>query len=544
MRVRSSLHLLFRSQTKKPGIIDQLKSSTNPAGLWRKVQRDHPVTEPVLCQAIRVINNSKEVVRILHDSPLKSVDIYNNVLSVLRDKNTPIRVVSQLFDEMIQNDFTPNKFTLGIVSQIILNKKGNLDLLNEEANKQISQLSNKVYGQVMKNPKVDVGVYNLLVQIFGSYDLKLCLDLLEKMRANNIQPDSFTYNMLIQFCHKHKNNAEAIKLFERAKSEGIAVDSFLFRSFLLNGGIAPSTASNILENEPQEPNNTKSLALFLALMNTLTRQGSYEEAMNVIPKMIKKGIEPNLHVYNKILEIFVASDRIKRAFELYEYMKTLPKELNPDKYSLTSIVGGLVKKGLFAQAFQWFAYARPYHGRNIDISIFNVLLSSHNKSGQNNEEIEQIFEDLKTNPTLPKPDLITYTTMMGHYRRRGEYEKVLSLFEEIEKIGTPSSHTYSILLKALAEMGRLNDAWIVFSKLDGKKLTNPLVVHKMIESFINSSEVDQAVAVLNHARKQKIGLLVWSYKIVIKALKYRDDYQTADKIAQQARDDGFVVEVM
>jgi pentatricopeptide repeat protein len=182
-------------------------------------------------------------------------------------------------------------------------------------------------------------------------------------------------------------------------------------------------------------------------------QSSINEKKQMIQKMdnlledLKKSVtnKPNDVTINTVLDILIKAGEIKRAWDLFDNMKSL-YGIEPDKYSYSTIIKALkydLDPTKLEKAFGILEFLKNKTSTINDEIIFNCLLDVCVRLGKM-DKAERVFNEMKENKLSPSK--ITYAIMMKGFGQVYQLDRAFEVFEEmINNNIAPNEIIYGVL---------------------------------------------------------------------------------------------------
>ncbi|KAL9247110.1 hypothetical protein vseg_020575 [Gypsophila vaccaria] len=182
-------------------------------------------------------------------------------------------------------------------------------------------------------------------------------------------------------------------------------------------------------------------------------------------KFIKEIADEMLHnnvlILNRIIFSFAEARQIKKALQIFEYMKSL--KCKPDLITYNTVLGILGRAGQFDEMLAEFASMKE---TNIvpDIVTYNTLLNNMQKFGRLDLIIEYTREMNGKGLML---DLRTYTTLIESFGRSGRINEALKLFNAMKQGNIrPSIYIYRSLINNMKKMGKFETATSLLNEMN------------------------------------------------------------------------------
>jgi len=160
-------------------------------------------------------------------------------------------------------------------------------------------------------PRPDLYSYNIVLRALGQTDLGAALGLYRDMQQDGVKPDVVTINTLVAGCVKTGNLKRALLILESSS--------------------VPASVEG-----------------YSAVLGGLAARGNLNEAQEVLEKMIKGGMKPNVRTYTALLQGAAAVGEMGVVFETFGRMKEQGREdpgVRPTVWTYNALMAALAKAG-------------------------------------------------------------------------------------------------------------------------------------------------------------------------------------------------------
>ena len=230
-------------------------------------------------------------------------------------------------------------------------------------------------------------------------EVEQAIAVLQKMKAEALQPDATTYSILIDGCVANLKVEMGLSLFEEATKLNFPINRSTFKTLLeacvkVNRlDTAFSTFQAMKEATPPDS------VIISALINGCVKQKKkdmMEEAVGLFQEMKAHHMEPDKDVYNSLIEgYFLKWPNHDKALALFEEMKSRTQP---------------------------------------NLVTFNILI----QGCAENQQIETAFSFFKEMESMKiKPDQGTYTRLIDGCVATNRMDLMISFVEELKRKGTP-----------------------------------------------------------------------------------------------------------
>uniref|UniRef100_A0A803QDU7 FAD-binding PCMH-type domain-containing protein n=1 Tax=Cannabis sativa TaxID=3483 RepID=A0A803QDU7_CANSA len=236
----------------------------------------------------------------------------------------------------------------------------------------------------------------LLLALVVAEEPYLALKLFDEMSSYGLEPDSWTFSVIIR-CYCENND------FDEAES--------VLRYMLDNGFVPNFSAVNIL-------------------MNSLCKKGKLQRAFGVLDLMGGIGFKPTVQIYNCLLKGLCYVGRVEEAFDMLMRMKK-DSIVGVDMYSYTAVMGGFCKVGRSDEAMELLNEALEM-SLSPNVVTFNTLFNGFCVEGRPLEGIK-ILKMMKERDC--QPDYISYSTLLHGLLKWRKTKTALRICNEMLEIG-------------------------------------------------------------------------------------------------------------
>eukprot|EP00178_Gracilaria_changii_P016467 TRINITY_DN4726_c0_g1_i1.p1 TRINITY_DN4726_c0_g1~~TRINITY_DN4726_c0_g1_i1.p1 ORF type:complete len:788 (+),score=91.43 TRINITY_DN4726_c0_g1_i1:3140-5503(+) len=201
---------------------------------------------------------------------------------------------------------------------------------------------------------------------------------------------------------------------------------------------------DLLQHMEKSANIKPEISTYNAAMTTLVAHGKTEEAVQVLERMLRRGLFPNIFTYNILLNAYGKAGNFDEALEVVRVMKK--NHVGPDLTTYNSIMHILLN-----------------HGRT--------------------EEAQLLLDEIENNEQL-EIDAAGRCTQLKLYRIQGNTRAALQLHYTTQKLNKPlDSKAYGLLLSILFEFDEREKAISLFGWLSWKRRLGFPVYNVMISNI-------------------------------------------------------------
>ncbi|KAK8969540.1 Pentatricopeptide repeat-containing protein [Platanthera guangdongensis] len=206
----------------------------------------------------------------------------------------------------------------------------------------------------------DSVTYNLLLKGYcAQLQLDKAKELLRSMSsAAGIEPDVFSYNILIDGCILVDDSASALAFFNEMRERGIppshASYTTLMKAFTVTG--QPKLAHKVFEEMERDPRVKADRVAFNMLVKAFCRFGLIEDAKRVVERMKEKGFSPDVATYGSLANGIAVARKPGEALLLWKEVKDRceggGRGFRPDEGLLDALADVCVRAAFFRKALE------------------------------------------------------------------------------------------------------------------------------------------------------------------------------------------------
>jgi pentatricopeptide repeat protein len=239
--------------------------------------------------------------------------------------------------------------------------------------------------------------YNSLIDCCVRCDnMKKAYSLFTEMKERKVKPDLITFSTMIKgYCREHSIE-KAFKVLKNMEIEKIKPDEVLFNSLLdgcwkANEIDLALTVYKSMKDQHIKPSNVT----FSILVKIYGKSKQLSKALGILEEMKKLDITPGIVVYTWIIQTCIKAKQLNTALEKFEEMKK--RKVEADGITYQTILKGCVQFGKFEQACKILEDAVSNQvpvSQETSEYLFSAMLSSDQSS---EGRVNELREKLKRN---------------------------------------------------------------------------------------------------------------------------------------------------
>ncbi|CAI9277385.1 unnamed protein product [Lactuca saligna] len=395
----------------------------------------------------------------------------------------------------------------------------------------------------------------LLKKCSDSMELEDAITVLELMMGLNYIPTEPQVILLINRLSKHGMTEKATLVLYKL------LDKALFYGFCKKRLF--KEASNCLNKMTTNSRFYPNVRTYTTFIKCLCDNGRIQEALSLLGRMEKRGLDPDIVTYNIILRALSNQNMVHEVFDLFQTI--YQKELSPDRYTATAL-SGLLKKGNLGIA-RTLLHDIFYGGSDMDIAVYNVYYCLF--SGFKSKELSYVIEcmiknDIEPNnitfntilkgfckgksmdealeyfQSIKKPDLVSFNTILSASCKKGDskmVEKVIDLMKDegfkLNVVG------FTCLMQYYCNVGKLNDCLDVFECMISQGPRPSMVtINSLMIGLCKNQELEAAYRVFCNLESYGLSSDSRTYKILMRAAKIEGNDLLVEELQRKCRGEG------
>ncbi|CAG7867024.1 unnamed protein product, partial [Brassica rapa] len=352
----------------------------------------------------------------------------------------------ELVDRMVEMKVIPNL--------IILNTLVNGLCLQDRVSEAVALIDR----MVANGCQPDQFTYGpILNRMCKSGNTASALDLLRKMEDRKVKPQVVTYNIIIDSLCKDGSLHDALSLFNQMETKGIKPNVFTYTSLIggfCNAGRWDDGAQLLRDMISREI--TPDVITFSALIDSFVKEGKLTEAKELYNEMIVRGLDPNTITYGSLIHGLCMENRLDEANQMLDLM--VSKGCDPDIWTYNILINGYCKAKLVDEGMRLFR-KMSLRGVVADTVTYSSLIQGFCQSGKL-KVAKELFQEMVSQGV--HPNIVTYKILMDGFRVDEAWDLFCSLpLKEVK----PDVKTYTIMIGGLCKKGSMSKAGLLFKKM-------------------------------------------------------------------------------
>ncbi|XP_075666646.1 pentatricopeptide repeat-containing protein At4g20740 [Castanea sativa] len=415
------------------------------------------------------------------------VFLYNRIIDALM-KNGYVDLAVLVYDDFRNDGLVEESVTFMVLIKGLC-KVGRIDEMLKVLSKMRENLCTP-----------DVFAYTAMVRVLvESRNLDGCLRVWEEMRRDKVEPDAMAYTTLVTALCKGGRVEKGYELFREMKEKRCLIDRAIYGSlveaFVADGkvGFACGLLKDLVDSGYRAD-----LGIYNSIIEGLCGVKQVDKAYKVFQVTVQEGLEPEFVTVNPILVLYVETRRMDEFCKLLTQMEKLGFCVIDDLSKFFAFVVGKEERTMLAVEVFEDLKKRGY----CSVSIYNILMGALHKKGEFKKVIS-LFDEVKESDF--EPDSLTYSIAIECFVEIGDIEKACLCYNKIMEMSlVPSVAAYCALAKGLCKTGDIDAAMMLVRNCLANVTSGPMefkytlsVVHAC-----KSGGAEKVIEVLNEMMQQ------------------------------------------
>lgn len=238
-------------------------------------------------------------------------DLYRCVIKSCA-RALPVDELSRIFDEMIQNGFSPDNMTCNIMLDVY----GKARLFGKVR---------KLFQMAKKLGLVDVISYNTIISAYGqNKDISKMVSTVKEMQFDGFSVSLEAYNCMLDVYGKEGQMDNFRSILQRMKNSGCVSNRYTYNIKINIYGEQGwiNDVAGVL-TELKECSLGPDLCSYNTLIKAYGIAGMVEDAVDVVKEMRENGIEPDKITYSNLITAMKKNDKFLEAIKWSLWMKQM-----------------------------------------------------------------------------------------------------------------------------------------------------------------------------------------------------------------------------
>jgi len=350
----------------------------------------------------------------------------------------------------------------------------------------------------------DIVAYNTLIKGHcNERRVDRAIALFQELKTSGLQANDVSYNSILNAHIRERAFKEAWSWYLVMQGDGMKEDSYTIST--LAKALKTCNDDTFIANvfrmlDETEVDITSDEVLLNVVLDAFVRLKDMRRLNGVVRKVRDMKMVPPVATVNTIMKAFSSLKRIDEAMELWRVM-TEVRELEPNEISIGCVTDALV-------------------------------------SNDRVDEAADFVEKWKSRIPL---NTVIYSTLIKGFAINRQADRALRAFEQMQEEGiAPNLVTMNTLLDACARSGRMARCGEILEDMQKVHGVDPdrITFSTIVKGFCLAGEIQQAIAVMESARRRGFPADVIIFNTILDACSSRDQFELCDKLFTQMVDEG------
>lgn len=394
---------------------------------------------------------------------------------------------TELFNSALKNNDFSSAYSLYASSLPLTSKLQMLTMVlsADKIDPETCTKASKILFEISETEsKVPLSFFKIIMKHYArSRNLTKCQQFMLNMIEHGITPCTQTINMLLSQYAQLNMYRESMKFLLDAVEMGLPLDNTSWSLLIHAHETQPFKTLDILKLAEDHGVNLNSF-IFEACLKVFSKNRDVNGLENIIRVMKTRGIIFSRNIYNIILNGYVEAGKSKKAQEIFSEMDSKTLHTTPNIVTYNTMLKLTVKSP--SETAKLLEKMKETNTR-LDLATLNTIMFSFARKGDS-ESAQYYFDQIYEHKL--KPDVVSYTTLIGVYGYNGDLIKSRELFEIMEFEGIiPTQKTFANLIEMHLECREYEQVEKIHSlMLKRGNQYNPKILECMIELHQKTSK--------------------------------------------------------
>ena len=284
----------------------------------------------------------------------------------------------------------------------------------------------------------------------------------EKSLKTNIGKNDFFFSMMLKAMGANKEHAYMEKVLEDIKSLGVEMGTRCFNILIFAHGMVDRNFEKVdrLVSEMKKKGIPFDAATYTTLANIGKNRKSFDSAISMGNKMR----DSNQKISSKSLSPLVSAHAEKGEIELaLKYFNSI-LEIKEVPYSraFRDIILHYLTHDSFKQGYKYYRLMQESFSLEPPLAVSHAILTHcpHSKV--------EFFAHKFLSSGVLKPSVTFYNILINRYGEMGDFEKCISLFQQIKREFSPDAVTYKSIISKAVKCNRLEHVEGIYKEMCSK----------------------------------------------------------------------------
>ncbi|EGO05204.1 hypothetical protein SERLA73DRAFT_174205 [Serpula lacrymans var. lacrymans S7.3] len=211
--------------------------------------------------------------------------------------------------------------------------------------------------------------------------------------------------------------------------------------------------------------------------------------------VIRHGAQPGVIMWTALLDGYDSMGEADDALKAWQTM--ISQGVKPDALTYRALISTLYNARRSDEAIKYFESYENESSKGLvgsssdSLSVYNTVLHGLLTNGQDEKAVILLQ---KMQDKSPKPDIVSYNTLLRYYGRRADFKGVSSILKQLTENGLGGDvFTYSTILSALLKAGRTDATDIVLNIMKRQNVEPNAAVYSAIIDYQVREQTEQGL---------------------------------------------------
>jgi len=404
---------------------------------------------------------------------LPNLATYDRVLNALISSSQTEAAVDLLLSMSEHQSALPTIYSYETVLSALLRKRGRVNW------KLAIELLDSMQKLKIVAPTI---LFNRVISACAkARELEAASGVFYKMKAQNVAPDTVTYNALITAAANTGRSNAALRLLEMCENDtGADVITYTNTIRACAKGRMSKKSMQLLK-DAKEKKMPLDAFIYTATIDACAKAHEYEDALDLLSDMKNNNVLPNEYTYSSVITACGNCGQWKKALDLLDTMKKNGMKVSTITYN--SVISALSKgarqsikgasdtktdpQNLWIKALELLEEMKSKRVWP-DMYTYSGVLSCCASGGRYKEALD-LIKTMQNGPPRVRPNKIAYTGAIYACARSGEWSHALRLFVDmkVDRVRYDLV-TYNALAAAFSNGGQPDLAFELWNDMCGK----------------------------------------------------------------------------
>ncbi|KAF9913359.1 hypothetical protein EC991_000121 [Linnemannia zychae] len=440
-----------------------------------------------------------------------------NILIRAFQRQSDLDGAFRVFRSMMANGVRPDKYTFSSILSLYA-LRGDSDGAEAFWNEMVG-----VHGV-----RPNAYAYGSMMHVYCTAgDMPSAQTVYREMIQSSIMPNEVIFGTLLNAYARHGDLTQMLSIYDAMRSEDLKPNSYIYVNLLfglVKDGDMPA-AQRLFDTMEEDGFGYNVLAQTI-LMKGYLDHGAFKESQAIYKNMVRSGLIPNFMTYAALIQAHAKRGEIREGRDF----------LNKILKSRGLVVVGEEDESMESDELKQLGINKDHDRASASSpeSLHQEFLPDQAHDGH----LSSIGTERKPLKTSARPNpLMAFTPLLDAYAKEGNFVATKAMFDEIKARGLePNTITFTILMDSYRRAGDVNNVLNIWNELFGRFLDNWKSVQKQNLDQTNQSKAlnfEWVTDRLTTKASKLQGILQQPVSIVLDSLCYSGRIQEAKAIWTQ-----------